>query len=292
MEPQPDWAPVNETEQALAIALNAGDARAYARTVLSAQLYVAVPPAPETVGWPELVRELGADGPHLLVFTSLAGLSTVVGRFVENYRETDFATLARFWPDPSVLMALNPGLPINATLPLHVVTGLADGDQSLVPTGELATVASEEAQDRVRAAVLAELGGADIEPSGPQEALLVTAAHRGDVEAFLDALMEAEVVVPTTTTVTDPKQIIQPDFPWHSTDVGGMPVITIFSSEKLLAASHPRVVVPFLAAVAGWPGEEHLLCFNPGTRTELFLSGEALMELVDELAELAAVSGS
>lgn len=288
MEPQPDWAPVNETEQALAIALNAGDARAYARTVLSAQLYVAVPPAPDTAGWPELVSELELDGPHLLVFTSLAGLSTVVGRFVENYRETDFATLARFWPDPSVVMALNPGLPINATLPLHVVTGLAEGDQSLIPTAELATVASEEAQDRVRAAVLAELGGADIEPTGPLEALLLAAAHRGDFEAFLDALMEAEVVVPTTTAVTDPDQIIQPDFPWHTTDVGGLPVISIFSSTTLLAAEHQRVTVPFVAAMAGWPGEEHLLCFNPGTRTELFLSGAAITEMVSELATFAA----
>jgi hypothetical protein len=288
MRPSPDWQPVNETEQALAIALNAGDARDYARTVLSATLYLAVPPAPDTAGWPELVRELEIDQPHMLVFTSLAGLSSVVGKYVKQYRETDFSTLARFWPDPSVLMALNPGLPINATLPLHAITGLADGDESLVPMGELAAVATEEAQAAVRAALLAELGGADTESAGELETFLITAAHRGDFEAFLDALLGAEVVVPTTTAVPNPDQIIDPGFPWHTTEVGGLPVIAIFSSASLLAEERPRVTVPFVAAMAGWPDEKHVLCFNPGTRTELFLSGEAIAELVNELATFAA----
>lgn len=288
MRPSPDWQPVNETEQALAIALNAGDARDYARTVLSATLYLAVPPTPDTDGWPELVRELEIDQPHMLVFTSLAGLSSVVGKYVEQYRETDFPTLARFWPDPSVVMALNPGLPINATLPLHAITGLADGDESLVPMGELAVVATEEAQAAVREALLAELGGTDTESTGELEAFLITAAHRGDFEAFMDALLGAEVVVPTTTSVANPDQIIDPGFPWHTTQVGGLPVIAIFSSAAQLAEERPRVTVPFVTAMAGWPDEQHLLCFNPGTRTELFLSGEAIAELVNELAAAAA----
>lgn len=288
MRPSPDWQPVNETEQALAIALNAGDARDYARTVLSATLYLAVPPPPDTDGWPELVRELEIDQPHMLVFTSLAGLSSVVGKYVTQYRETDFPTLARFWPDPSVVMALNPGLPINATLPLHAITGLADGDESLVPMGELAVVATEEAQAAVREALLAELGGPDTESTGELEAFLITAAHRGDFEAFMEALLGAEVVVPTTTAVANPDQIIDPGFPWHTTQVGGLPVIAIFSSATMLAEERPRVTVPFVAAMAGWPDEQHLLCFNPGTRTELFLSGEAIAELVNELAASAA----
>lgn len=287
MEPQPDWQPVNETEQALAVALNAGDTRAYAQTVLSAELYLAMPPASDAEGWPELVRELGLDRPHVLVFTSLAGMSTVVGRYVKEYHETDFATLARFWPDPSVALALNPGLPINATLPLHALTGLADGDDSLISVGDLADEAVDQAQARVREAVLTELGGTDTESTGELETTLIAAAHRGDAEAFLDTLLDAEVVVPTTAAVPDPYQIIEPEFPWHTTNVGGLPVIAMFSSAGLLAADRPRVTVPFVAALAGWPGEDHLLCFNPGTRTELFLSGEAITEMINELASFA-----
>lgn len=283
-----DWQPYNEIEQALAVALNAGDTREFARTVLSAQFYLAVPPASDAEGWAELIRELGLNRPHMLVFTSLTGLSTVVGGHVTEYHEMDFPTLARFWPDPTVMMALNPGLPINATLPLHMVTGLAEGDESLVPMGDLATAASEAAQAEVRQAVLTELGGSGREPTGSLESTLIAAAHQGDFEGFLNALLEATVVVPTTVPVADADEIIQPGFPWCVTEVGGLPVIAIFSSGELLAADRPRVTVPFVAAMAGWPDDQHLLCFNPGTRTELFLSGEAITEMVDELAAFAA----
>jgi hypothetical protein len=286
-----EWRPANEIEHGLMAALMAGDAREYARIVLSAPLYL---PVPDAEGWPEL--EL--TGPHVVAFTSLVGLSTVVGKDGLTYHEGDFPTLARFWPDPTVLLALNPGLPITATLPLNVLTGLADDDEVLVTANELGFAVAEESQAKVRQACLADLG--DVSPTSPEpmgklETALTSAAVHGDTEAFLEALLGAEVVLPTEAVVTNPNLITTPDFPWHTVSVGGLPVIMMFSSEEMLdriapAARPrirmplPRIRVPFAAVLAGWPSDEHLLCLNPGSRTELFLSGEAIESLVTTLA--------
>lgn len=282
------WRPANEIERDLLAALMAGDAREYARTVLSAPLYL---PVPDAEGWPELAL----TGSHVVAFTSLAGLSTVVGKDGLTYHEGDFPTLARFWPDPTVLLALNPNLPISATLPLNVLTTLADDDEILVTASELGFAVAEEAQAQVRHACLANLGSASPagpEPMGELETALTSAAVDGDTEAFLSALVVAEIVLPTSATVTDLDLVTTPDFPWHVVPVGGLPVITMFSStemlERVAPSSRPRIRVPFVAALAGWPSEEHLLCFNPGSRTELFLTGEAIASLVATLATAMA----
>jgi hypothetical protein len=283
-----EWRPANEIERDLAAALMAGDTREYARIVLSAPLYL---PVPDAEGWPELAL----TGEHVVAFTSLTGLSTVVGKDGLSYHEADFPTLVRFWPDPTVLLALNPSLPINATLPLNVLTALADDDETLVTASELGFAVAEESQAKVRQACLADLGSgrpAGQEPMGKLEAALTSATVHGDVEAFLEALLDAEVVLPTEAAVTDPDLITTPNFPWHVVTVGGLPVITMFSSAEMLdrvaPAERPRLRVPFMAALANWPSEEHLLCFNPGSRTELFLSGEAIASLVATLATAMA----
>lgn len=280
-----EWRPANEIERDLAAALEAGDTREYARIVLSAPLYLPVPDAAE--GWPELAL----PGAHVVAFTSLAGLSTVVGKDGLTYHEADFPTLVRFWSDPTVLLALNPSLPINATLPLNVFTALADDDETLVTASELDFAVAQESQAKVRQACLADLGSrqpAGPEPMGELESALTSAAVQSDVEAFLEALLDAEVVLPTEAAVTDPDLITTPDFPWHVVTIGGLPVITMFSSAEMLdrvaPPERPRLRVPFMAALANWPNEEHLLCFNPGSRTELFLSGEAIASLVATMA--------
>lgn len=287
----PEWQPANEVELQLATALATEDSSAYAQAVLAAPLYLPVPPGADTAGWPELLRELDLDFPHVLAFTSLAGMGTVLGKYVEEYHEGDFPTLARFWPDPTVPLALNPGLPISAVVPLNVLTALADGNESLVSAGEVADAMAEESQARIRQACLAELGAvaspAGPEPAGELEIALATAARQGDINEFVATLLESEVVVPTATTVVDPDLIVEPDFPWRTVSVGGLPVTTVFSSAAMLdrvgPVTQPRVQVPFISVIAAWPGEEHLLCLNPGSRTEMFLSGEAIAELFGAL---------
>jgi hypothetical protein len=291
VEPTREWQPANEIEHELANALTAGDVRGYAQTVLSAPLYLPVPPDLGTEGWRELVVALGLTSPHVQAFTSLTGMSTVLGPYATEYREGDFATLARFWPDPDVVLALNPGLPISTTLPLTALAGLADGDESLVLGADVATAVAEEAQARIREVCLTELGAVmpvnGSEQLAEWETSLASAAEQGDVETFLGVLLEADVVVPTTTAVPDPDQITEPDFPWRTVSVGGLPVIPLLSSADALAAEQPRVQVPFLAALAGWPSTDHMMCLNPGSPTELFLSGEAIAELVGVLTQSA-----
>ncbi|WP_027945564.1 hypothetical protein [Amycolatopsis taiwanensis] len=143
------WKPANEIERDLALAVNAGDTREYARKVLSAELFLPVPPE-EDDARTELARELGLEFDHVLAFTSLAGMSTVLGERVREYHKGDFATLARFWPNPGVVLALNPGLPINASLPLNVLTGLADGDESLVGSDDVRAVLNDEVDNQIR----------------------------------------------------------------------------------------------------------------------------------------------
>lgn len=293
MEPDTEqvWQPANEVEFALLSAVSDGDARGYARTVLSAPLYVPLPPGPDTKGWLEFVQALGLDFNHVQAFTSLEGMSTVVAPFVTEYHEGDFATLARFWPDPTVVLAINPGLPINAVLPLNALSALADGDESILPAADLADAMAEEAQVRVRQACLAELGDGrrpvGPEPAGELEMSLAGAADRGDANAFLNALFDAEVVVPTTTAVADPDLITDSDFPWRIVSVGGLAVVPMFTSAAMLdrvaSAEQPRALVQFLTVLACWPSEEHLLCLNPGSQTELFLSGETIENLVGSL---------
>lgn len=293
MEPDTEqvWQPANEVELALLNAVSEGDARGYARTVLSAPLYVPMPPTVDTEGWLEFVRALELDFPHVQAFTSLEGMSTVVTPFVSQYHEGDFAALARFWPDPDVVLAINPGLPISAVLPLNALTALAEGDESVLPAADLADAVSEEAQNRVRQACLAELGGGTPpvgpEPAGELETRLAGAADRGDAGAFLETLLDAEVVVPTTTAVENPDLITDADFPWRIVSVGGLAVVPMFTSAAMLdrvsSTEQPRVRVPFLTVLACWPSEEHLLCLNPSSQTELLLSGEAIEGLIGSL---------
>lgn len=293
MEPDTEqvWQPANEVELALLSAVSQGDARDYARTVLSAPLYVPIPPGPDTTGWLEFVHALGLDFTHVQAFTSLEGMSTVVSPFVTEYHEGDFATLARFWPDPTVVLAINPGLPINAILPLNTLRALAEGGEAAVTAGDLADAMSEEAQIRVRQACLAELGNGappvGPEPAGELEMSLAGAADRGDANGFLATLLDAEVVVPTTTTVADPDVITESEFPWRTVSIGGLAVVPMFTSAAMLdrvaSAEQPRARLEFLTVLACWPSEEHLLCLNPGSPTELFLSGEAIENLVGSL---------
>jgi hypothetical protein len=285
------WHPANDVEFALLSAVSEGDARGYARTVLSAPLYVPMPPTTDNEGWLRFVQGLGLDFAHVQAFTSFEGMSTVVTPFVSEYREGDFATLARFWPDPEVVLAINPGLPIEAVMPLNALTALAEGDESVLPAGELVDAVAEETQKRVRQACLTELGDGTAptgpEPAGELEILLAAAADRGDANAFLESLLDAEVVVPTTHAAENPDMLTDTDVPWRIISVGGLPVIPVFTSTAMLdrvaTAEQPRARVQFITVLACWPSEEHVLCLNPTSQTELLLSGEAIEDLISSL---------
>jgi hypothetical protein len=284
-----EWLPANEVERDLAVALETGDSRRYARILLSAPLFLPVLPEAGSELRDELERRLPLSHEHVLVFTSPAAISGVLGEFSRGWKETDMTSLARLWPDPRYQLALNPGLPIGAVLPLGALPRLADGSETLVAIDDLQERLVEETQAQIRQDCLAELGGGpgpiDVRPVNRTEVELLAAAKAQDADAFLETLINAEVVVPTTESVADPLSMAEADFPWQ--EVG--PAIPVFSTTAMLARAAPDVAhyveAPFLLVAANWPSEEHVLCFNPGSSTELILSGDGVDQLIAAVAE-------
>lgn len=265
------WEPADGTEHALAAALDADDLPAFARIVMSARLC------------------LLADRPvdEVVAFTSGESLRHVLGAERE-YTEVDFGALA---PDRTLM--LNPGLPIAASMPPADLRALAEGGARTLPIRELRAAMTYEVNTAVRQACLDELGDgtppAEAEPASDLERKLVEAVENKDPDEFLDAVIFAEVVVPVTGPAPEPGQGV---FPWRPVTVGALRVIPMFSSASLLdrtaAPNTARATVSFLDALADWPEEDHMLCLDPGSRTELVLPGDTVAGLIDSIAESIA----
>jgi hypothetical protein len=282
----PEWQPTGEVERDLMAALEDEDGGWYARVVMSAPLYVPALPEHATEGWQELEERLSLEQEHVLAFTSPAALSQVLGRFAGSYVETGFAELVENWPNPSYL------------LPIDVLADLAEGRESLVAVEDVQAVVRDEMHAQIRQLCLERLGNAPVPggqdaPPNELEAKLSDAVARQDGDAFLQALIGADVVVPTSRPALDPHQFDDRDFPWLAAGDTGLSVLMVFSStstlERVAVGDQPRVQVPFLAVLANWPSEEHILCFNLSAETELILPGDSVMELVAAVAESLAV---
>ena len=263
------WEPANETERALVAALEADDIPTFASIVMSARLYC---PA------------VGGRG-EIVAFTSPESLRTVMGDERE-YFEVDFGAL------PELPFVLNPGLPIAAAMPLPDFRALADGVVSPLSTGQLRAAVTDGVNSAIRKACLAELGDgsepAEAQPGSELERRLRAAAADRDSDGFLEALLVAEVVVPVTGPVPDHGG----DFPWRPVPMGAQPVLMMFSSSDLLdrtgSPAVPRERVLFLDVLASWPEDDHVLCLDPGSPTEMILPGEAVAGLIESIGEALA----
>ncbi|MCI2421201.1 SseB family protein [Saccharopolyspora sp. K220] len=283
-----EWEPANEVERELVAALEAGDSKRYAEIVLGAPLYLPVLPEPGSELRQDLDEFMPLDRAHVLAFTSPEALSHGLGPYSLGHREADVAALARNWPGPDHQFALNPGLPIGAVLPLDALSRLADGSESLIPVDAAEAALAEQVRAEIRELCLAELSGGVAPgvaaPVNELEEALAAAVEGQDVDAFLSALVDSEVVVPMSGPVSE--DFDGTNFPWLR--IG--PAIPVFSSTEVLSrtAAHvaEHIELPFLAAAANWPGREHVLCFNPGSGTELIMSGAGVEELVETVAEM------
>lgn len=306
---EPQWAPTNSIEQAMADALAARDGAAYARALRRARLLIPeVPPAGSEAA--DLVAQLLPPGvPCLPAFTSPESLAWGFGGLVLWYEELSFAGLQQRWPDPRHQLAVNPGCPIATYLPLRAVADLAEGREQLTPLEELQQQATDQMYAEVRRICLQELAGGgpaagqvvpaelrDDPPVNALESALQDAVASQDVDAYLYALLDSEsVLILTAAPVTGPEAILDEDFPWRVLGGDQGEAVAVFSSPQMLArtgaAAAPRVEVDFLQVVAGWPGEDHLLYVNPGSQLELMLPGEAVLDLLVSLAESLEESG-
>ena len=269
----PAWEPANETERVLAAAIDTGDAQAFAKIMLSAPLYL---PA------------LPGDGP-VLAFTSVATMRTVINREVDEYHEADVSTLAGSWQDPERELVINPGLPIGAAMPPKALIALAEGGMPSIPLTDLRAAIVGELKALIRKAVLDELGDGALPADAPPENELERRLAGADAEEVLDAILFAEVVVPVTGPLPEPGRMDAVVFPWRTITAGELRAIPMFSSpgamDRACAGSPPPWVwVSFLDALSVWPEEDHGLCLNPGSPTEMILPGDAVDQLIDGLA--------
>jgi hypothetical protein len=277
------WQPANNIEREMMVALQAGDSGQYARLLTSAPLFV-----PELPDGAELPAGLPVpDGSaHVVVFTSAMSLYWTLGGLASGHEEATLASLRERHLDPGSQLVINPGLPIGVLLSLAEVDDVASGAQSLVPVQDVQDAVVDGVLAEVRRMVLAELGGDEdaaanyADSANDLEAKLRAAVAELDFDAFLLALIASDVTILTDQSAAEP--------PWLV--IGGVesPVIPVFSSPEILtritSVVPPHMTVPFLDVITNWPSEEHVLCFNPGTSTELTLPGGSVPELAAAVA--------
>ncbi|AIJ22190.1 SseB family protein [Amycolatopsis methanolica] len=296
---EPSWQPGNDLEHALMAAIEEGDPQRYARVVLDATFHVPVFPDPGTPEREEVTRQLGLAEHDILVFTSPAELERFAGPVARGRTTATFAELTAGAAEGARLI-IDPGLPITAVLPPAVVPELAEGRQETAPVSELRDIVRDEVRRIVPLLSLAEFAGdreprTDLPPSNALENALAVALAERNEDAYMQALVSGEVVVPTTGPVPVNDLPGIPPLPWRLAGTDEIPVITVFSSVAMLEAvagkqQHHTTDLLF-NVFARWPDERHVLCFNPGADTQLVLSGQAVLEITDLIAaDLAADS--
>lgn len=277
------WQPANEIEYELVHALQEENSRQFALLVQSARLYLPVLPEPGSADWQELSDLLPLEQRHVLVYTSAEALADVFGRFTSGHVEISYDELIAGWPtEEELYLALNPGLPIGFVGPVGAIDDLAEGRESLVAIGHVQEAVRAELRGQIRQAVLAELGAESkpsFVPTNPLETELVAALADGDENEYLTALMSGEVLVLTSQGAAGEDAL------WWVLETPTLPIVVAFSSrsivEEICPSAPPGVVLPFLAVLTDWPSVDHALCFNPGTETELILTGDGLRELLN-----------
>ncbi|BCY06449.1 SseB family protein [Actinoplanes sp. L3-i22] len=252
------WTPANEIEHAMALAAVADERHTYFQLVAVADLYL-----PQLTGDPSerqrFVTVHAFDYVYLPVFTSVEALARQYGQVIDGYTVTNYAELRRKWPDPEWRLAINPGTPIDAYLPVEVLADAAVGDVTIPTLDEMVT---EGTADEAMEAELRTLQAAGDYPDEDPVAALHAAAEAGDVYGFMERLLDATVLVPTTRTAAI-EELAEPGFPWRYAPER---TVEVFTSPESLAASYPEPT-PYLEAnfsllVACWP-EGHAMSIDP-----------------------------
>ncbi|MFJ6198346.1 SseB family protein [Micromonospora sp. NPDC092111] len=286
------WQPANDTERALLRAARDDDRTGFFRILTRAELYL-----------PQL-RDDGDDGsqrfvtmdlfgqPFLPVFTSVETMAPRVAGVADAYTVTGYAELRERWPVAGWRLAVNPGTPLDAYLPVEAVQAAADGELS-VPAGAeiLAEIAEAAADDEIAGAgadgddgdLAAEFAAAMARPGAapagePDTAeLLRDAAERQDPTGYVDALLDAVVVLPTARPVDDPARLVDLDFPWRSVGPPEAPLVEVFTSPERFARAYPDGTPSLRATLVSlltvWP-QGHGLAVDPDSPAGITLPAD------------------
>ncbi len=289
------WQPANQHERDMLAAVEASDGMRYGQLLKSSILYVPTLSEGSAETRPQTLPKANLN--EVVAFTSPVTLFWVLGGLASRYESYDLAGLRERYPDPGCQLVVNPGLPIGVLVPLSDVEKLAAGEQDLVPVDDVLDAAVDGALAEVRRMCLEELGGDEDlaaaaineDSANELELGLMVAVADLDFDSFLSALVDSDVVVPTSRPVADPRQIADSGFPWWIVRGADTPVIPVFSSthvlDRVASVNPPWIRVPFLDVLNNWPGAQHVLCVNPGTSAELTLPGTAVLELQSSIGD-------
>jgi hypothetical protein len=258
--PQPPalsgYQPANEVEYQLAHAR--GDASVYLRVLRTAMLYVPVL-GTEGDARPPSWRHGGV--PHVAVFTSLDTMRLRVVGIADAYRVVECADLVAQWPDPTGRLAVNPGTPIGAYLPVAALTDAGIGRSDLVEFDPAWT----------------------FRPATPFEKVMYLARNAGEGATFLDALVVSPAFLPTAGPAAA-DAIGAPDFPWLVDIRAPEPVINLFTSrERLVEAGYPEersVGADLIRIAQAWPDTRFWLAVNAGSAIATLIAGGQVAHLV------------
>lgn len=252
-----EWAPANTTEQALASALRDEAPAEYFRTLISATLYL---PSGLDAEQRLLTCQIG-DDTYLIVFTSVQAMAARLTG-VPGFRTTDYAELREKWPDESWLLAVDPGLPIEAYLPIGVAAEVAAGRVELGP---------QEA------------------PANDVEAALLTTMATGEPVHTLTALVSATLWLPVGDPAAGGGDLADPGFIWPIIDVDGPTIVAFTSPERMAQTAPPgapHLEVETIDLAFAWPDQGCRLVLNPATTYELTIPGDQILGLIGHAEEL------
>jgi hypothetical protein len=257
------WVPANRVERKLAWALAEGDLSRYLRLFATAELFQPLDGGDEDAAQGRELVQYRPDGTTVLpVFTSYEAMQAQVTEPVRAAAVTDFAHLRDTWPDPSWLLAIDPGLPIEAALPLPAVQRGLDGRLSLI---DPAVTVRPLADDQWRPW-----------PHTANHAVL-EAVSLGDAAEYLDALLSSMVTVAVARPVGK-DALLGVDFPWQPGGSAGAPEIEVFTDEGEFVAAYPdtpRTTLRFQTLLYDWPAG-CALSVNPQRVAGMDLPAEAV----------------
>jgi hypothetical protein len=272
--------PQNDIEQRLFDAARRRDTDAFFKVLLGAQVLVpaeAETPwgiAPEDDDFPW--RPVPVHGRiSIQVFTSLKWMNEAIGssRFVMP----SLLEMVTAWPDAEWTLVLNPGTPIDATMPGEQVKALSGPPRTEEPP---AAEQPAEPEQRAETAQQAE-PEAIFEPGNRIDQELYEAALSGDSDAFLRVLLAANVLVPIPVDAPLEVTPIQREFRWEAA-LRGDSAVQVFTSLVRLREVLPEsrfVYADFRELIGAWPRVEWAMLLNPGTRIGASLRGDQVQAL-------------
>ncbi len=256
--PDVDWQPDSDLERDLLTCRQRRDSEAFLRRLAGADLLLPLLPGPPTpVSW--LTSQIGGER-CVVAFTSESAMRQLMGG-EPPHRAARFIELAATWPDPSVQLAVDPGLPIEAYL---------------------------------SPAVVVELAGVAAQPATELEQALAKALADEDPETYALALLPTEVLVPIAPTGSESRDLTDPAFGWWRVADDDAAIVVFTSPERLREQlGDPELVeVPFGAVVMAWPDPTAGLAVDPGTAHGGVLAAEAVTQLRDELTRRGQIAAS